>query len=255
MFAKNKDKKPEKKKESLSESISGIAAVFVSGLFIITFIVQAFEIPSGSMEDTLLVGDHVFVDRLTPMRKAKYIDSIMAYREVKRGDIIVFLHPKEPGMYVVKRVMGLPGDKIHLQNGVVYRNGEALNEPYLHPHDRAPNAYRDYFPAAPAGPMDGVYSEWPMEMRENLQNGELVVPKDSYFGMGDHRDVSLDSRYWGFIPRENIVGRPLFIYWSFVTPNDQYERKAMGERVSFLMHVIVHFFDETRWSRMFHLVH
>jgi len=251
LFAKNKEKKPEKKKESLSESISGIAAVFVSGLFIITFIVQAFEIPSGSMEDTLLVGDHVFVDRLTPMKRAKYIDSIMPYREIKRGDIIVFLHPKEPGMYVVKRVMGIPGDKIHLQNGVVYRNGEPLNEPYLL-RQGTDEEYRENFPR---GTPFGAAAEWPMVMRENLQNGELVVPKDSYFGMGDHRDVSLDSRYWGFIPRENIVGRPLFIYWSFVTPSDQYERKAMGERVSFLMHVIVHFFDETRWNRMFHLVH
>jgi len=255
LFAKNKDKKPEKKKESLSESISGIAAVFVSGLFIITFIVQAFEIPSGSMEDTLLVGDHVFVDRLTPMRKAKYVDSIMPYREVKRGDIIVFLHPAIPGMYVVKRVMGIPGDRLRLKHGVVYRNGEALEEPYLHVHDRLTTPYRDEFPTMQKGPDDDVNAEWPMVMREHIQNGELVVPKDSYFGMGDHRDVSQDSRYWGFIPRENIVGRPLFIYWSFVTPNDQYERKAMGERVSFLMHVIVHFFDETRWSRMFHLVH
>ncbi len=255
MFAKNKDKKPEKKKESLSESISGIAAVFVSGLFIITFIVQAFEIPSGSMENTLLVGDHVFVDRLTPMAKAKYIGPIMPYREIKRGDIIVFLHPKEPGMYVVKRVMGIPGDRIHLQNGVVYRNGEPLNEPYLHSRDGRSDAYRDNFPSQPAWMASGVNSEWPIVMRGHVEGGDLVVPPDSYFGMGDHRDVSLDSRYWGFIPRQNIVGRPLFIYWSFVTPNDQYERKAMGERVSFLFHVIVHFFDETRWSRMFHLVH
>ena len=254
MFGKNKDTVPEKKKETFSESLSGMAAVFVSGLFIITFIVQAFEIPSGSMENTLLVGDHVFVDRLTPMSKASYVGPLMPYREIKRGDIIVFLHPTEPGMYVVKRVMGIPGDRIRLKDGVVYRNGEPLQEPYLHAHDRPTSPYRDDFPAIQAGPMDEVTSEWPMQMQAHLRNGELVVPPDSYFGMGDHRDVSLDSRYWGFIPRNNIVGRPLFIYWSFETPSDQYERKSAGERISFLGHIVIHFFDQTRWSRMFHLV-
>ncbi|MGC2698192.1 MAG: signal peptidase I [Candidatus Angelobacter sp.] len=253
MFAKSKDKKPEKKKESLSESISGIAAVFVSGLFIIAFIVQAFEIPSGSMEDTLQVGDHIFVDRLTPAPPAKYAGPLMPYRDIKRGEIIVFLHPKEPGMYLVKRVIGIPGDRIHLVNGVVYRNGQPLNEPYLHSLDRPPNDYRDNFPAGP--PTSDVKSEWPMVMRMHMENGDLVVPPNSYFGMGDHRTVSLDSRYWGFIPRENIVGRPLFIYWSFVTPEDQYEHKSMADRAGFFVHVIIHFFDQTRWNRMFHLVH
>lgn len=250
MFAKKTDQKPEKKKESLSESIAGIAAVFVSGLFIITFIVQAFEIPSGSMENTLLVGDHVFVDRLTPMQPVPLLGAIMPYRNIKRGDIIVFLHPSEPGMYVVKRVIGLPGDRIHLKDGVVYRNGQPLNEPYLL-RTGTDDEYRENFPR---GAPFGVSPEWPAVMRLHLQNGEVVVPPDSIFGMGDHRDVSLDSRYWGFIPRGNVVGHPLFIYWSFITPADQYERKAAGERVSFFFHVVAHFFDETRWSRMFHLV-
>jgi signal peptidase I len=251
LFAKNKDKKTEKKKESFSESVSGIAAVFVSGLFIITFIVQAFEIPSGSMENTLLIGDHVFVDRLTPMAKGGLFGLLLPYRQIKRGDIIVFLHPKEHGMYVVKRVMGIPGDRIHLQNGVVYRNGQPLNEPYV----LQPGAPTDFGENFPQGTYDSKYPDWPLEMSQYLQNGELVVPPDSYFGMGDHRDVSLDSRYWGFIPRDHIVGRPLFIYWSFETPSDQYEHNSMGERVGFLLHTIVHFFDQTRWHRMFRLVH
>jgi signal peptidase I len=257
LFGKNKDIAREKKKESFSESLSGIAAVFVSGLFIITFIVQAFEIPSGSMENTLLIGDHVFVDRLTPMEKAKYVGPMMPYREIKRGDIIVFLHPKEPGTYVVKRVMGIPGDRIRLKDGVVYRNGEPLKEPYLHEHDQPTSDYKEDFPTTAPGPDDErqITSEWPMVMKAHMRNGELVIPPDSYFGMGDHRDVSLDSRYWGFIPRDNIVGRPLFIYWSFETPADQYERKSAGERISFLGHIIIHFFDQTRWGRMFHLVH
>ena len=132
MFEKSKEKKPEKKKESLPESIAGIASVLVSGLFILTFVVQAFEIPSESMVSTLLVGDHVFVDRMSPTSKAAYVGPLIPYREIKHGDIIVFLHPKEPGMYVVKRIIGIPGDRIHLRDGTVYRNGEALNEPYVH---------------------------------------------------------------------------------------------------------------------------
>jgi signal peptidase I len=254
LFAKAKGKKAEKKKESLSESIAGIAAVLVSGVFIITFIVQAFEIPSESMVETLLVGDHVFVDRLSPTAKAGYVGPFIPYREIRHGDIIVFLHPKEPGMYVVKRIIGIPGDRIHLRNGKVYRNGEELNEPYVIHSAGNDVPYRDQFPSVSPEGDPNVKSEWPMEMHEHIKDGELVIPPDKFFGMGDNRDVSLDSRFWGFIPRENVIGRPLFIYWSFDTPKDQYERTDMGERVGFLFHVIVHFFDETRWRRMFHLV-
>jgi signal peptidase I len=255
LFAKTKEKKAEKKKESLPESIAGIAAVLVSGLFIITFIVQAFEIPSESMVQTLLVGDHVFVDRLTPTAKAGYVGSLLPYREIQHGEIIVFLHPKEPGMYVVKRIIGVPGDRIHLRDGKVYRNGEELNEPYVIHSVGDNNPYRDQFPSVSHQGVPQIAPEWPAVMREHIKNGELVVPPGNYFGMGDNRDVSLDSRFWGFIPKENVVGRPLFIYWSFKTPKDQYERTSMPERLGFLVHVIVHFFDETRWNRMFHLVH
>jgi signal peptidase I len=254
LFVNNKGTVPEKKKESFAESLSGIAAVLVSGLFIITFIVQAFEIPSGSMENTLLIGDHVFVDRLSALTPATFIGRLMPYRDIRRDEIIVFLHPSEPGMYVVKRVIGIPGDRIHLKDGVVYRNGEPLKEPYLHAHDQPTSDYRENFPDASPGGESQITSEWPMIMEAHVRNGDLVVPPDSYFGMGDHRDVSLDSRYWGFIPRRNIIGRPLFIYWSFETPASQYERRSAGERISFLGHVIIHFFDQTRWSRMFHLV-
>ena len=252
-FDKTKDKKTEKKKESLSESIAGIAAVLVSGLFIITFILQAFEIPSESMVKTLLVGDHVFVDRLTPTAKAGYVGPLIPYREIKHGDIIVFLHPDVPGMYVVKRIIGLPGDRIRLRQGKVYRNGAPLNEPYVihDPNNFSP--YRDEFPTAP--PEGEVSATWPLVMRDHVKDGELVIPPDNFFGMGDNRDVSLDSRFWGFIPRENIIGRPLFIYWSFETPKDQYERTSMEDRLGFFIHVVFHFFGETRWNRMFHNVH
>lgn len=254
---KKPEPKPEKKKETLPESILGIAAVLVSGLFIITFVLQAFEIPSGSMEDTLLIGDHAFVDRITPARKATFFGPLMPYSQIRRGDIIVFLHPDpaQAGTYVVKRVMGIPGDRIHLRDGVVYRNGQPLNEPYVKTDRTGPDPYRDNFPAYPGGGVRGVLDTWPLEVREHTQGEDLVIPEGNYFGMGDNRNNSLDSRYWGFIPRENIVGRPLFIYWSFETPADQIEKTEISERLAFLFHEIFHFFDETRWSRMFHRVH
>jgi signal peptidase I len=250
-----KPEKQEKPKETLPESIAGIASVLVSGLFIITFVVQAFEIPSGSMENTLLIGDHVFVDRLSPTMKAGYVGPLMAYSKIRSGDVIVFLKPSEPGLYLVKRIIGLPGDRLHLRDGVVYRNGAALNEPYLNPDHGYPNPYRDNFPSVPGGGDPNVLTEWPLVLREHVQGGELVVPPGNYFGMGDNRANSLDSRYWGFIPQENVIGRPLFIYWSFNTPSDQYTRTSWGDRTAFLFHIVIHFFDGTRWGRMFRRVH
>ena len=235
------------------EFIASMASILVVGLFIITFCLQAFEIPSSSMENTLLIGDHVFVDRVTPAPKTSWFP-IIPYREVHRGDIIVFLSPAEPGLFVVKRIIGVPGDRIHLQDGVVYRNGEAAKEPFVI-HSRGDyNPYRDNFPSI--APMDGagVTPEWHLTMGEHIKNGELVVPPDSYFAMGDNRDVSYDSRWWGFIPKENVVGRPMFIYWSFETPANQYLKTAWSDRIKFIFNVVFHFFSETRWNRMFHIV-
>lgn len=249
------EKKTEKKKETLPESIAGIASVLVSGLFIITFVVQAFEIPSGSMENTLLIGDHVFVDRLTPALKASYVGPLLAYHKIRHDDVVVFIHPAEHGLYVVKRMIGLPGDRIHLHNGVVYRNGQALNEPYLNPNHGSLNPYRDDFPAYPGAGDPNVLPEWPLVLSEHVKDGELVVPPGYYFGMGDNRANSLDSRYWGFIPQENIIGRPLFVYWSFDTPENASLPGSLTERGQSLVYTIVHFFDKTRWGRMFHPVH
>ncbi|HEV2964550.1 MAG TPA: signal peptidase I [Candidatus Angelobacter sp.] len=250
---KKDKKKSDKPRETASESLAGIAAVLVSGLYIITFIVQAFEIPSRSMVNTLQVGDHVFVDRLTPVNSSKILGPLMPYREIHRGDIIVFISPVQPGLHVVKRVIGIPGDKIHLRDGVVSRNGVALNEPYV-VHSGSSNRYADNFPSVPPEFGSQVAPEWPAVVSAHKQGEDLVIPPDNYFGMGDNRDDSLDSRYWGFIPRENIIGRPLFIYWSFDTPEDQYQHTSMGERIGFVFHVVIHFFDKTQWRRMFHMV-
>jgi len=247
-------KKLEKPRQQPTESLSGIVAVVISAIFIITFVFQAFEIPSRSMVKALLVGDHVIVDRLTPGNGSRILSLFMPYREVHRGDIVVFISPVQPGLHVVKRVMAIPGDKIHLRDGVVYRNGEALNEPYVS-HSGNSSSYADNFPSVSPEFIGGaVYPAWPAEVSAHKQGEDLVIPPDSYFGMGDNRDDSLDSRYWGFIPRRNIIGRPLVVYWSFDTPEDQYPRTAMNERAGFAFYVIVHFFDKTRWRRMFHMV-
>jgi signal peptidase I len=245
---------PEKPKETTPEFIASIAIVLVIGLFIITFTLQAFTIPSSSMENTLLIGDHVFVDRMLLAPATKWIGKLIPYRAPRHGDVFVFLHPAEPGLYVVKRVIGLPGDHIHLQDGVVYRNGEKLDEPYVI-RQGGYVAYRDAFPSVPPGAYEEVTPEWRAELPSYIKNGDLVVPPNNVFAMGDNRDVSLDSRYWGFVPFENVIGRPMFIYWSFVTPRDEYERQTIGDRISWLFNIILHFFDQTRWSRMFHVVH
>ena len=258
-MAKKDKKQPEKPPETTVEFLASLAAVLVTGLFIITFVVQAFEIPSSSMENTLLIGDHVFVNRVQFSPKTKWVGPILPYRDIRRGDIVVFLSPAEPGLYVVKRIMGIPGDRIHLRDGVVYRNGQKLEEPYLHPPggempDPLRDNYRDNFPAAPAPDYVGVTPAWRLLMPKYIEGDDLVVPPDSYFGMGDNRDVSLDSRYWGFIPRANVIGRPMFIYWSFETPADQYQQTELSQRLGFLAHVVLHFFDETRWRRTLKVV-
>jgi signal peptidase I len=244
---------PKKPKETTSEFIASIAVVLVTGLFIITFTLQAFVIPSSSMENTLLIGDHVFVDRINLAPKSNWVGPLIPYRHPRHDDIFVFISPAEPGLYVVKRVVGVPGDRIKLQDGVVYRNGERLDPSYV-VRNGTYNGYRDNFPTVPPTDYDGVTSEWRDALPSHIQNGELVVPPNSIFAMGDNRDVSLDSRYWGFVPYENIIGRPMFIYWSFQQPRDEYTRTSFAERVQFLFTIVIHFFDQTRWSRMFHVV-
>jgi signal peptidase I len=253
---KKKKEEPEKPRETTVEFLASLAAVLVTGLFIITFVVQAFEIPSSSMENTLLIGDHVFVNREQFAPRTRWLGPLLTYREIRHNDIVVFLSPAEPGLYVVKRIIGTPGDHIHLRDGVVFRNGEKLDEPYVI-HQSAgevSNPYRDNFPSVPPAEYNNVFPEWQAVLPNYIQGDDLVVPPDSYFAMGDNRDVSYDSRYWGFIPKQNVIGRPMFIYWSFETPPNQYLQRAISQRLEFLAQVVIHFFDETRWRRTFKAV-
>jgi signal peptidase I len=247
-------RQPEAAKETTAEFVASIASVLVIGLFIITFCMQAFEIPTSSMENTLLIGDHVFVDRVRLAPKSDYVDKIIPYRDPRRGDVIVFVSPSEPGLFVVKRVIGVPGDRIHLRGAKVYLNGQLQDEPYVI-HSRGDyNPYRDDFPAVAPTSDDQLAPQWQNTEQDYIKGEDIVVPPGSYFGMGDNRDVSYDSRYWGFIPRENVVGRPMFIYWSFQTPDDQYTKTDVGDRLGFFFHILTHFFNETRWSRMLRVV-
>jgi signal peptidase I len=241
--------------ETPFEALASICSVLVVGLYILTFLGQNFVIPSGSMEKTLLVGDHLVVDRITLAPPAKWMP-LVHYREPRRGDIVVFLKPGEPDLFLVKRLIGVPGDHIHLHDGIVSINGVAQDQP--HAEATTPENHTDFldeFPSVPPYATPGGATEtWAVGFPNHIENGDLVVPPGKFFMMGDHRHNSLDSRYWGFVPRENIVGRPLFNYWSFVTPEDQYEQPGIGNSLAWMGHVALHFFTETRWKRTLHPV-
>lgn len=240
--------------ETPYEALASICSVLVIGLFILTFIAQNFVIPSGSMEKTLLVGDHLVVDRITFAPPARWMP-LMHYREPRRGDIVVFLKPGEPGMFLVKRLIAVPGDHFHLSNGIVIINGVPQPQPYAQPTtpDNHQN-FLDEFPSVPPSVDLGATETWSVEFPNHVVDGDLVVPPGKFFMMGDNRHNSLDSRYWGFVPRQNIIGRPLFNYWSFKTPEDRYEQTGIGNNLAWLGHVALHFFTDTRWKRTMHMV-
>jgi signal peptidase I len=220
-------------------------------LFATTSLVQAFVIPSASMEGSLLIGDHVLVDKLTFAPPGSLSRYVLPYRDVRRGDIIVFRYPMDIKEDYVKRAIGIPGDRIHLVNKQLFLNGHAVNEPYVQHIYPYINEYRDNFPAAPPEP--GVMQPAMNMLNDNVVNGELVVPPGCVFAMGDNRDDSLDSRYWGFVPRENIEGTPMIIYWSFEAPTADLTNGNIG--IDHVMDILTHFFTKTRWSRTFKLVH
>jgi signal peptidase I len=212
-------------------------------LFATTTLVQAYVIPTGSMERNLLIGDHLLVDRLAYADPGPLGHRVLPYRDVQRGDIIVFLYPEDPRETYVKRVIGLPGDRIHLEHGQVIRNGRRLLEPYVQRIANYPDAYRDDFPQH----AEASTTPRGREMFErHVQDGEVIVPPDMLFALGDNRDNSEDSRYWGFVPRSNVVGKPLLVYWSFDAPTADLRDWSLDHMID----VATHFFTKTRWNRM-----
>ena len=247
------------RKSSTRDTFESLVVTVILAVFGTTFILQAFKIPTGSMEDTLLIGDHLIVNKFIFASPTGPLASLMPYRAIRRGDIVVFKFPpsgeqKQPGEHFVKRVVGLPGDRIRISHRRVFVNGQESTEPFvrhshldeLRPGDDFPPAPDDYLPGSP--------SSWTADLPNHVKDGELVVPSNRYFVMGDNRESSWDSRFWGFVPRELILGKPLIIYWSFETPRDEYVRDSFRERLAQTVDVVIHFFTRTRWRRTFALV-
>lgn len=219
-------------------------------LFGTTTLMQAFVIPTGSMEDTLLIGDHLIVDKLAYAPGGAITGKLLPYTPIQRGDIIVFRYPIDTRQTFVKRVIGVPGDRLHLVNKQLYLNGQAVAEPYKFHKTEYIDSYRDNFPSPPNTP---VYKPGLDMLEKHVVNGEIVVPENHYFAMGDNRDLSLDSRYWGFVPRENIVGKPLIIYWSYDAPTERLQSPMIG--LDHARDLAANFFGKTRWRRTFQLIH
>jgi signal peptidase I len=218
-------------------------------LFATTTLVQAFVIPTGSMEDTMLIGDHLLVDKLAYSPKGPVSQHLLPYTDVKRGDIIVFRYPEDIRQTFVKRVIGVPGDRIRLENKQLILNGKAANEPYKFHKSDYFDSYRDNFPSEPNM---RVYPGAEEMLNKHVKENMVVVPPNSYFAMGDNRDSSLDSRYWGFVPRENIIGKPLIIYWSYESSTERLAGSPLNPE--HFKDLALNFFSKTRWSRTFQLV-
>jgi signal peptidase I len=236
------------------QGIQFIISVLVIVVFMITFVTQAFRVPSESMENTLLIGDFLLADKLHFAEPSGIGSWLLPYRPIRRGDVVVFRYPVDPTQYFVKRVIGLPGDHIRLENKMVFVNGSLLRENYVIHSMPNLEMYRDDFPLHAGMPPD-VNRRWRRELDQHVDHGELVVPPGQYFVMGDNRDQSLDSRYWGFVPRGNIMGRPLLIYLSI---NDESRTKGISAgtdgKLMYSGQVLAHFLHLARWDRIFRRV-
>jgi signal peptidase I len=242
---------------TLSEYLESLLVTVLLALFATTFILQAFKIPSPSMETTLLVGDHLLVNKFIFGGHGAWYEKLLPYRPLERGDIIVFKYPYQDHTHYVKRVIGLPGDHLKIVDQRVFINGKVLNEPYV-THD--PNV--GYDPLNYNFPPKGVqlYSspmvpEWATTFRKYVQDDEIVVPPGKYFAMGDNRDHSADSRYWGFVDRDAIMGRQFLIYWSVDASSADYTPNTFLQRLTGIFETIAHLPTRTRWNRMLRTVH
>ena len=224
-------------KSTVREYFESIVIAVILALFVRTWVVQAFKIPTGSMENNLLIGDHLLVNKFVFAPNATRPErALMPERDIHRGDVVVFKYPDEPERDFIKRVIGLPGETLELRNKKVYVDGKPLDEPYVHFLE-------------PASTSQEVTS---FDVRERY--GPVKVPAEQYFVMGDNRDNSQDSRYWGFLPRDYVKGRALLIYWSYESGREDYVDEGLGASVKRLASVVTHFFTKTRWERLFHQI-
>ncbi len=246
---------PRPRHQGAWETVRSLLVVLVGVLCIRTFIAEATVIPTGSMESTILIGDHVFLNKLLYGPRIPYTPwRLPALRTIHRQDIVAFRWPVNPSMMFVKRVIGVGGDVIRIVDKKVYVNGKPLKEPYA--RFISPSIYplRDDFPppvneigALPAS--SGLYPAWAHQMPSFIRPDGLHVPEGELFVMGDNRDNSLDSRFWGFVPLSNVVGEPLFVYWSYDAPTQEWVSDNLKVRLEFDASIVWHFLSRTRWSR------
>ena len=249
------------RKSSTRDTFESLVVTVILAIFGTTFVLQAFKIPTGSMEDTLLIGDHLLVNKFIFAPEGALLAHVSPCRNPRRGDVVVFKftpvdEQSEPGEHFVKRVIGIPGDRVRIFHRQVFVNGKPLAEPYVR-HDPAfVDELRpgDDFPTPDAEYLAGATSAWDAEIASAVKDGELVVPPDKYFVMGDNREQSWDSRFWGFVARGAIIGRPVLIYWSFETPHDEYLHNTLSDRVSQIVDLVIHFPTKTRWRRTLRIV-
>jgi signal peptidase I len=245
-----------RRRSGLAEFLEMLLVTMLLALFGTTFIVQAFKIPSGSMEPTLLIGDHVFVNKFIFEGTGAWYEKFLPYRDIRRGDIIVFKFPFDDHPHYVKRVIGLPGDRLRIVNGRVYVNGELLLEPYVVRDPIAEDPYGDNFPPSDRKVLQYIARhEWADQLFDYVHNDELVVPANHYFAMGDNRDHSADSRYWGFVDRASIMGKPMLIYWSVRATSEDYRDRGVPSALSGIGQTMLHLRARTRWNRMLREVH
>jgi signal peptidase I len=228
------------KKSVTREYYEAILVAFILALFVRTYVFENFKIPSGSMEDNLLIGDHLVVNKFI---FSPNIDSILhgmlPYRPIERGDVVVFKYPSEPTRDFIKRCVAVAGDTVEIRGKQLYLNGDPVDEPFVvHKH---PVVY-------------GAGAGTPARQRNRDNFGPFVVPEGTIFCLGDNRDHSLDSRFWGPVPLSYVKGRAVLIYWSFESERGDAEWQGFGHRFKQVVNVIVHFFPRTRWERQFRLI-
>jgi signal peptidase I len=241
---------------ALPEYLESFLVTILLALFGTTFVVQAFKIPSQSMEPTLLVGDHLLVNKFIFESTGAWYDKFLPYRAIRHGDIIVFKFPFDDHPHYVKRVIGLPGDRIRIVNQQLFVNEQRIPEPYVVHDPAASDPYGDNFPPSDRYFIESALRpEWAAQIRSHVKHGELVVPPHKYFAMGDNRDHSWDSRYWGFVDRDAIMGRPLVIYWSVEATSEDYANRGLSGIFRGIWETLLHLPSRTRWHRMMHEVH
>jgi len=250
-----KTDRKEKRVSTVREYVDSLLVTVILALFGTTFILQAFKIPSSSMERTLLVGDHLLVNKFIFADTLETGWRILPYRTIRRHDIIVFKYPFPPYQHFVKRVVGMPGDRLRIVARQVYIDGVPLAEPLkIHRRPPSPGSFQDNFPPATNYIPYASENGWEQELALWTDGDELVIPPGKYFVMGDNRDNSQDSRYWGFVDRHNIIGRPLIIYWSFNSSGARSHFSPEAGTTASVWDNLVHFSSRTRWGRLLHLV-